>query len=50
MTRYIVMVRQPNGRMKIIANKASKTEAQEIADVEGGVVKTVGTKRRRKRK
>lgn len=50
LTRYIVMVRRPNGLMKIVANKASRAEAQEIAEAEGGVVKTVGTKRRKKKR
>jgi len=50
LTRYIVMIRRPNGLMKIIANKATRAEAQTIATRENGVVKTVTRKRRKKRR
>ena len=39
-TRYIVMVRKPNGMMRIIGNKATRKEAEAVAG-ETGIIKTI---------
>ena len=48
-TRYIVMVRKPNGMMRIIGNKATRKEAEAVAGTDG-IIKTMNTSKGRKPK
>lgn len=49
MKRYVVMERKGNGRMVIIANKATKKEAEAVKGT-SCIIKTVNLTKRKKRK
>lgn len=46
MTRYVVMIKKPNGMMKIIGNKATKAEAETCAGTDG-IIKTINPKKKK---